>query len=57
MIDIDNKEKLMHLIEENGRLYAGGGAAPPGQAKPGSPAVARLVSEMEERARRTEAAP
>lgn len=31
LIDIDNKEKLTHVIEENGRRY-GGFAAPPGEA-------------------------
>ena len=56
MIDIDNKEKLMHIIEENGKRFAGGGA-PAGQAATGSAALSRLIADMRERAGRTEAAP
>ncbi len=57
MIDIDNKEKLMHLIEENGRLYGGLVPQPEGGAPAGDAGVRRLTDALRERAKRTEVSP
>ena len=60
MIDIDNKEKLMHVIEENGRRY-GALSAPeapgPGQAVPEDETARRLIGEKRNAAKRTEVSP
>ena len=57
MLDIENKEKIMHLIEENGRIYAGLGE-PAGEAPTaGNSPADRVAAELKAHARRTEAAP
>ena len=57
MIDIDNKEKLMHLIEENGRLYGGLVSQPQAAAPAGNAGASLLTDGLRERAKRTEVSP
>ena len=58
LIDIDNKEKLMHVIEENGRLYAAAQSAPTAKAPPFPAAPGdKTVNARQLSALRSESAP
>ncbi len=53
LVDIDNKEKLMHLIEENGRRYGNLQIpAATGEEPYGDPALQRMLSLRQETGRR-----
>ena len=57
MLDIENKEKIMHLIEENGRVYAGLVAPAEGAPAAANGPADRVAAELKAHAKRTEAAP